>query len=108
MIMILFYYLANPPFIGLDFGVVKEGNYLVVDKNLIELIALTIVVLFPTSSIFGLDRLVSRLRDRIKILTKKELKHTADETSQLVSNRRDILKGSNVFKPHHFKLTIKL
>ena len=91
--MILFYYLANPPFIGLDFGVIKEGNYLVVDKNLIELLAMTIVVLFPTSSVFGLDRFVLWFRDRINLSKQKEPKLESEASSQPVSNRREILKA---------------
>lgn len=56
------YYLANPPFIGMDFGIVTEGNYLVVDKNLVELVALCVLAIFPTGSVFGFDRLIAHIR----------------------------------------------
>jgi len=31
--LLSFYYLATPPFIGMDFGVLAEGHYLIVNKN---------------------------------------------------------------------------
>jgi uncharacterized membrane protein YphA (DoxX/SURF4 family) len=60
MVMLLFYYLANPPFVGLDFGVVNEGHYLVVNKNMIEFFALAVVLFFPTGSILGFVVLLLR------------------------------------------------
>jgi uncharacterized membrane protein YphA (DoxX/SURF4 family) len=97
IVFLLLYYLANPPFIGLDFGVVKEGNYLVVDKNLIELFALAIVVLFPTSSVFGLDRLVLRLREIMSRSKNEKPETEMKEAFQSISNRRDILKALATF-----------
>jgi thiosulfate dehydrogenase [quinone] large subunit len=35
-----------------------EGNYLIVNKTLIEIAALIVVYLFPTSQMIGLDRLI--------------------------------------------------
>ena len=34
-LMLGLYYVANPPLIGMDFGVPSEGSYLIVNKNLI-------------------------------------------------------------------------
>lgn len=59
MALISLYYLANPPFIGMDFGVVTEGNYLIVDKNLVEFFALGILALFPGSAFLGIDRYIA-------------------------------------------------
>ena len=40
-IFILFlFYIAYPPFVGLDYGVPSEGFYMIVNKNLIELLVL--------------------------------------------------------------------
>jgi len=64
ILLIALYYVANPPFIGMDFGVMTEGNYLVVDKNLVELIALSVVAIFPTGAFLGLDRYVAYLRKK--------------------------------------------
>ncbi len=59
-IVILFlYYIAAPPFAGLQYSMPAEGSYLVVNKVLIELSALLVLLAFPTGKLFGLDRLVS-------------------------------------------------
>lgn len=49
------YYIANPPFIAAGFGVPAEGHYLIVNKNLIEMIALALIVLFPAGRYGALD-----------------------------------------------------
>ncbi len=54
MVLIAMFWLANPPLTRLDFGVPHEGNYLVVDKNLVEFFALLILFLFPTGRYIGL------------------------------------------------------
>ncbi len=64
-ILLLIYYLCNPPLIGLVYSVPLEGSNLVVSKTLIEAIALFVVALFPTSQIFGLDLFVSRYKNAI-------------------------------------------
>ena len=64
MLLILLYYFSNPPFIGLYYAIPSEGNYLIVNKNLIELAALFVLLLFPTGSIIGVDRFVYRLRSK--------------------------------------------
>jgi hypothetical protein len=64
MALVFLYYLANPPFIGMDFGVATEGNYLVVDKNLVEMLALAVIALFPTGAFQGLDRYIVYLRSK--------------------------------------------
>lgn len=58
IILLGLYYLAHPPFIGIETGLPTEGNYLFVDKNLVEMLALMVLTLFPTSQIIGLDRLI--------------------------------------------------
>ncbi len=62
IILLGFYYLSHPPFLGLNYIIPQEGNYLIVNKTLIELSALTVITLFPTGKIIGLDRIISRLR----------------------------------------------
>jgi thiosulfate dehydrogenase [quinone] large subunit len=56
-LLLLLYYLANPPFIGMDYGVPTEGHYLIVNKNLIEMFILLFFVFLPTDMILGIDRL---------------------------------------------------
>ncbi len=64
-LLIGLYYVANPPFVGLDFGAPTEGNYLVVNKNLIEVFALVILAIFHTGKIWGLDLLLSHFRNKV-------------------------------------------
>ncbi len=62
-LLLLLYYLNNPPFIGLEYLVPTEGNYLVVSKTLIESVALVVLAVFPTSSIFGLDIFIEKYKN---------------------------------------------
>lgn len=62
IVLLAFYYLSHPPFIGATFMMPVEGSYLWVDKNLIEMAALAIVIVFPTSKEFGLDRYFCKTR----------------------------------------------
>ncbi len=54
MALIAMFWIANPPLTRLDFGVPHEGNYLVVDKNIVEFFALLVLSLFPTGKYLGL------------------------------------------------------
>lgn len=56
IILLAMYYLSHPPFLGIDFAFPTEGNYLIVDKNLVEIFALGVLAAFPTGRIIGLDR----------------------------------------------------
>jgi uncharacterized membrane protein YphA (DoxX/SURF4 family) len=62
MSLLFLYWLANPPFISNDFGAINEGHYLVVNKNLIELFAMAILLLFPTGKQFGIPVLFRKNR----------------------------------------------
>lgn len=63
-LLLLLYYLAHPPFIGIPAPRVVEGNYLFVDKNLVELFALIALAIFPTGGFLGLDRYLAWRRRR--------------------------------------------
>ena len=56
--LILLYYLCNPPFPGLYYAIPSEGNYLFVNKNLVEMAALWVIAVIPTGQFLGLDRLL--------------------------------------------------
>jgi thiosulfate dehydrogenase (quinone) large subunit len=58
--ILLLYYLAYPPLASLAVNIPVEGNYWIVNKNLIELAALFVLYLFPSSQITGMDRLFPR------------------------------------------------
>ncbi|MEQ9299919.1 MAG: DoxX family protein [Cyclobacteriaceae bacterium] len=52
--LLLLYYLSHPAFPGLPQGP-AEGSYWIINKNLIEMMALFVLYHFPTSHIFGLN-----------------------------------------------------
>jgi len=58
IVLLGFYYLSHPPFVGLKYALPMEGSYLVVNKILIELAALVVLLYFPTGKTVGLDRLI--------------------------------------------------
>jgi thiosulfate dehydrogenase [quinone] large subunit len=58
IVLLLLYYIFNPPFIGYTYANPAEGSYLIINKILIEMWALLVLILFPTGKIIGLDRLI--------------------------------------------------
>jgi len=58
MVLLGFYYLSHPPIIGATYVIPSEGNYLWVNKNLIELLTLWVILLFPTWKKVGIDRFI--------------------------------------------------
>jgi thiosulfate dehydrogenase [quinone] large subunit len=56
IVLLLLYYFAYPPFATVVINAPVEGNYWIVNKNLIEMAALFVLYLFPSSQIFGIDR----------------------------------------------------
>jgi thiosulfate dehydrogenase (quinone) large subunit len=53
--LLLLYYFAYPPFGSVTISAPVEGNYWIVNKNLIEAVALFVLYLFPVSQITGID-----------------------------------------------------
>lgn len=90
--LLLLYYIANPPFVGLSAGLPTEGSYIFVDKNLVEMIALLVVVLIPTGTFLGLDRLLQFARSTK--IHRPIPKETTKESTQTPSwDRRELIKG---------------
>ena len=58
IVLLAFYYLAYPPFASLGINAHVEGSYWIVNKNLIEMAALFVLYLFPSSPITGMDRYI--------------------------------------------------
>jgi thiosulfate dehydrogenase (quinone) large subunit len=58
-ILIFVYYLNSPPLIGIEYVLPSEGHNLIINRTLIEAVALVVLALFSTSKIFGLDALIS-------------------------------------------------
>jgi len=57
ILLLLFYYLSHPALIGVDYLIPSEGNYFLINKTLVELIALWLISIFPTGKWFGIDSL---------------------------------------------------
>jgi len=64
IILLGLYYVANPPFLKLGFGLPTEGQYLIVNKNLVEMIALGVLLFIPAKTLPGLDRLLLLIFDK--------------------------------------------
>lgn len=60
IVLLALYYLSHPPLINAVYAIPSEGSYMLVNKNLIELITLVVLTMFPTSGIVGLDRFIFR------------------------------------------------
>jgi len=71
IVLLLLYYVANPPFLGFETGLTTEGNYLVVDKNLVELFALCVIAVSP-ASVFSLDAVWKAVKLPVRKSMKKE------------------------------------
>lgn len=56
--LLVLYYLAHPPLLNVEYIFPTEGSYLWVDKNLIMLLTVIVLYLFPTAKVIGIDRLI--------------------------------------------------
>ena len=62
IVLLALYYLAHPPFPGLE-QVNVEGSYWFINKNLIELVGCIIVLQHPTGKLFGLSNIWNRKKE---------------------------------------------
>jgi len=95
-VLLALYYIAIPPLIGYTGGMPTEGNYLFVDKNLVELFSLVILALFPTGKLWGLDRVIAQVRAKKVVSTDGEEKPVEDEGKRkpnVFLPRRELLKN---------------
>ncbi len=58
------YYLFNPPFVGIGTTIPMEGNYLIVNKNLIEAVMLLLIGVSPAARLYGMDTLFANRKER--------------------------------------------
>ncbi|MFZ4549467.1 MAG: DoxX family membrane protein [Bacteroidales bacterium] len=58
MVLLLLYYLSHPAFPGIEYLFPSDGSYFIINKTLVELFSLMVIYAFPTSNIFGLQRLL--------------------------------------------------
>ncbi|MCX6254770.1 MAG: DoxX family protein, partial [Bacteroidia bacterium] len=88
--MLLMYYLAYPPFGGFSYGAISEGNYLIVNKNLVELFALILLAVTQSGQFFGLDKLRKRKKEEV---LSEELNKEEETKPDEINRRRELLKG---------------
>jgi uncharacterized membrane protein YphA (DoxX/SURF4 family) len=60
IVLLSLYYVASPPLPSLPTNG-AEGSYLIVNKNLVEILALCVVAAFPAHGFFGLERRLAGL-----------------------------------------------
>ncbi len=58
VVLLSLYYLSHPAIIAAEYVLPSEGNYLWVNKTLIEVFLLLILIYFPTGEIIGVDRFI--------------------------------------------------
>jgi thiosulfate dehydrogenase [quinone] large subunit len=58
IVLLCLYYLCNPPFPAYTYSMPSEGSYLIINKVLIEAVALWVLFVIPTGKVAGLDRLL--------------------------------------------------
>lgn len=102
MSLLFLYWLSNPPFVSNDFNVINEGHYLIINKNIVELFALLVLLLFPTGNLLGIPVLFKK--NRIAEVNKPEIQpekvtetEKPDFSKGILENsaldRRAIIKG---------------
>ncbi len=72
LLLILLYYMCNPPFVGYFYTLPSEGNYLVVNKNLVEAAALLAIVALNGGRYYGMDHILHKLLRRPSLRKKAE------------------------------------
>jgi len=58
IVLLALYYLSHPALASVTYIMPQEGNYLVVNKTLIEIFALSVLYVFPSGKVAGLDRIM--------------------------------------------------
>jgi uncharacterized membrane protein YphA (DoxX/SURF4 family) len=66
IVLLSLYYVASPPLVGLPTNGTAEGSYLIVNKNLVEILALLVVAAFPIGGFFGLERALAGSLARLR------------------------------------------
>lgn len=96
MVLIGLFWIANPPLTKLDFGIPHEGNYLIIDKNIVEFFALMVLSIFPTGKYLGLGVFLKRNRGiTAPAIISDPVPVTGNEISNTESrlDRRSVIRG---------------
>lgn len=92
IILLFTYYISHPPMFT-EPGFAREGAYFIISKDLLEMIALLMLMFFPTGKFLGIDG----LRQHLSGLSMHKMDHgqpDAEETKADVNaiRRREVLK----------------
>ena len=66
MLFITILYLCNPLMIGYFYSIPMEGNYLIINKNLVEMAALFVILVTGSGRYLGLDRILHKLIQKMR------------------------------------------
>jgi thiosulfate dehydrogenase [quinone] large subunit len=64
LLLILLYYFCNPPFVGYFYSLPSEGNYLIINKNLVEAAALLVTLVLSSGRYYGIDQILHKFFSR--------------------------------------------
>jgi thiosulfate dehydrogenase [quinone] large subunit len=64
LLLLAFYYMSHPAFIGLEYSLPSEGDYFIISKVAIEFFAMGVLLVFPTGRIIGFDRFIFKKKDK--------------------------------------------
>jgi len=93
IVLLALYYLAQPALIQTDYRIPLEGHYLLVNKNVVELLALVVFLVLPSGTLWGIDRLVRRWRARKKAGEVGDVTLAASVPSGGALTRRETLEN---------------
>ena len=88
-LLLVLYYIANPPFIGLMGEATGEGHYFIVNKIMIEFAVLLLLAILPCKTTFGLGRLALRLFSKS---SKPASADAGEPDPSAVKARREMIK----------------
>ena len=90
--LLLMYYLSHPPIFS-EPGFFREGSYFLISKDVLEMMALLVLMFLPTGQFLGLDGLMSRMTRK----PMHKMDHGQPDTKETKANvqqiqRREVLK----------------
>ncbi|MDL2266008.1 DoxX family membrane protein [Parabacteroides sp. OttesenSCG-928-G07] len=60
ILLLIMYTMSHPALLSVNYMMAFEGTYLFIDKNVVEIAALGVLCVFPTSRVIGFDSLLAR------------------------------------------------
>lgn len=79
VLLLSFYYMALPPLSYSEASLIADGSYWIVNMNLIEISALIVLLLFPSSHITGIDKFLTSFIKYI-VPNDSQSQHNIDHT----------------------------